>query len=483
MAVNPSIPLQFNSPQLNFGQSVERGLRLKDLLAEQEYKQKNLQYLQNRDNWQSMESQQRMLESQQRILLRASRDMLNLEAQGRPKAQEGWRAWRQQLQGRGINTQPLPLDWDDNAVQQTVQFVQTMGDDEARNNDYFIKADTNALFQHVDGWNTRRKSGGSAPAPKPPTLTGRAKSLSEWMTAIETLPPEAQEKYIQDRFGDPESMKLAIIEYMRTGKWSDKPQSKDPSWLQSARAAEAILNDPNASESLKATARAELKDLQDSSRRGSQNTLQIDIRQPGDPMPLGKKGSADIEEQLLENTALSSRLYEIRGSYKPQFQKLSNRFSTGWSALKEKLGADLSPTERKDLQEYSNFRRSAINNLNEYIKQITGAAMSIPEAERITKAMPNPGQGLFDGDSPTEFEAKLNGVIKQINSAIARQAFIKREGMTINQVPLDRMNSIINKRAKELMGEMKKKMPGSSQSAVEQAVKRQVAAEFGLIYE
>jgi len=67
------------------------------------------------------------------------------------------------------------------------------------------------------------------------------------------------------------------------------------------------------------------------------------------------------------------------------------------AAWKEKLGVSLSPREKQDLTNYSAYKRNSINTLNEYIKSITGAAMTDAEAERLLKGLPKklPIPGAF----------------------------------------------------------------------------------------
>jgi hypothetical protein len=74
----------------------------------------------------------------------------------------------------------------------------------------------------------------------------------------------------------------------------------------------------------------------------------------------------------------------------------------GLSAL-DKAGIPLSKDNRDKLEAYSTFQNDAFDNMNRYIKEITGAQMSESEADRLRKAMPDPQR-----DSPVEFKAKLD---------------------------------------------------------------------------
>ena len=60
--------------------------------------------------------------------------------------------------------------------------------------------------------------------------------------------------------------------------------------------------------------------------------------------------------------------------------------------------------------------------------------MSEKEASRIRKAMPDPGEGVFDGDSPTEFEAKWKSVMKHLRMSQARHIYYLNQGMAPAEV-------------------------------------------------
>ena len=125
--------------------------------------------------------------------------------------------------------------------------------------------------------------------------------------------------------------------------------------------------------------------------------------------------------------------------------------------------------------------------MNEYIKSITGAAMSEPEAQRILRGMPNPGQGLFDGDSPTEFKAKLDDAMKQTRLALARYEYIKRNGIGLTDragnavIPLERMPEIMNQRGRALEEQLRKANPRVTPQELQNSVRGILAKEFGLV--
>ena len=75
----------------------------------------------------------------------------------------------------------------------------------------------------------------------------------------------------------------------------------------------------------------------------------------------------------------------------------------------------LSKEQKEELVEYTEFKQSTSQNLNAYIKAITGAQMSNPEAVRLKKDVPT-----MD-DSPTAYKAKMDKT-RQNLAAVADRA-------------------------------------------------------------
>lgn len=205
------------------------------------------------------------------------------------------------------------------------------------------------------------------------------------------------------------------------------------------------------------------------------------------PMALGKPAQGKVDENLLETTQNLMRLDQISAQFKPEYQTYATKGANWWSGIKASAGRNLPEGERKSLEEFSAYRRNAINALNEYIKSITGAAMSNAEAERILKGMPNPGQGIFDGDDPVSFKAKLDDTIKAAKLAAARLTYIKRNGLSLTDasgnpvIPLERMPSLMNERGKQIEAQLRERDTRMTLAEIQKATRRQLAQEFGLI--
>lgn len=185
---------------------------------------------------------------------------------------------------------------------------------------------------------------------------------------------------------------------------------------------------------------------------GMQQRIMIDMKNPtappipvGDPfkggnntsvkveanLDMGKPAQNEIEKKLINSGEGLSRLKTIRDKYKPEYQEIPYRFGAEWSALSEKFGNNLSLDQRTELESFSSYKRDAIDSINNYIKEITGAAMTNGEAERIMRGTPNPGKGIFDGDSPTQFKSKLDAQIEALEGVNLRMQYLRARGTLV----------------------------------------------------
>lgn len=140
-----------------------------------------------------------------------------------------------------------------------------------------------------------------------------------------------------------------------------------------------------------------------------------------------KPAQNKLETNILNSEEGYARLQSIRKQFKPEYQQFMGKGKAAWYSLKDKFGG-LSSEEKGYLRDFSQYRQSAAQNLNLYIKEITGAQMSEAEAQRLSKGVPVAGNGIFDGDSPTEFRAKADQTMQDLALARMRYHYLKNQG-------------------------------------------------------
>lgn len=196
---------------------------------------------------------------------------------------------------------------------------------------------------------------------------------------------------------------------------------------------------------------------------------------------LGKEGRNEVDKKALASSEGMARLQAIEGGFKPEYLNIDKRLGFAWNAAKEKyLGgkANLTPQQKAELDAYTGFRADAVDNLSQYIKEITGSAMGIEEAKRIIAGMPNAGSGVFDGDSPTEFEAKMRTAVKRVKMAHARMNYAQKNGVPWASIGMHQMGDVVQRRTDELQNNFQRQ--GLQGDDLKAAVTKALKQDFGI---
>lgn len=191
----------------------------------------------------------------------------------------------------------------------------------------------------------------------------------------------------------------------------------------------------------------------------------------------------EIDKKEFEISENFARLQRIGTMFKPEYQELESKIGFSWAATVDKsttlqrFFGKLKPEQKQQLEDYAAYRADAFDTLNEYIRSVTGAAMTNAEAERITKGIINPGASWWEGDSPAEFKAKLDNAMKNSRLAMVRMSYAKAAGRPWNTIPLTEMRRIIDNRGDTLASEFGRQ--GLKPEEIQQRVRTQLRTEFG----
>jgi len=142
-----------------------------------------------------------------------------------------------------------------------------------------------------------------------------------------------------------------------------------------------------------------------------------------------KKTKGRIEGKLVDGSEQLTRMLSIYDTWKPEYSEVGTRFQAAWTGTKAFLGIGVEEKDRVLLTEFKLFQRKAIENINLYIKELTGAQMSEKEADRLRLAMPDPGEKWYQGDDPITFKAKMDDVIKTTRASIARWNYYRSKNI------------------------------------------------------
>lgn len=149
---------------------------------------------------------------------------------------------------------------------------------------------------------------------------------------------------------------------------------------------------------------------------------------------LTAKTRGALEEKVTSGRELVARIEAITNEFKPEYQEIGTRLGAAWTGIKARLGMDISPEDTKLLSDFKKYQRKSIENINLYIKEMTGAQMSEREAKRLRLAMPDPGESWWQGDDPITFKAKMEDVMVMTRAAVARFEHYRSEGLSDTEI-------------------------------------------------
>ena len=211
-------------------------------------------------------------------------------------------------------------------------------------------------------------------------------------------------------------------------------------------------------------------------------------------LALGKEATNKLDEKIANSVEQLARVQGIAETFDERFLAIGTRLNmtgAGWMAKIDPKR--VTPEVRADLTKFATFRRRSQENINRLINELSGAATSVQEAERIQAQVPTVGTGIFDGDDPVSFKAKMDDVMSQTKLAMARYAFLKKNNPQIigqlakarfagveNILPLDRMRDIINERKNQIFQELRNQMPQAPREQLIPIVVEQMKQEFGV---
>lgn len=163
------------------------------------------------------------------------------------------------------------------------------------------------------------------------------------------------------------------------------------------------------------------------------------------PSTLGTSTTNETQKKALNAAEVGSRINSILENFDPKDQTLGSRFNAARMSGQAKLDPNsLSPGEKQQLTGFQSRKSTALSNLNRTLNELSGAAVSPTEEDRLKGEMPNPGTGIFDGDDPVTFEAKAKAVAENMERALARYNYYLKSGVPKNmeEVPLNNVRKV-----------------------------------------
>jgi hypothetical protein len=198
-------------------------------------------------------------------------------------------------------------------------------------------------------------------------------------------------------------------------------------------------------------------------KTGADGTVEVTQgRVPGgNGTGFGQAGNNEIDKALINNTMRLQRVGDIMSSYDPSNLTVGAKVTNWTRAQLEKIDpAMLNEDQKKELADFTTFRARAFDDLNKYLKETSGTAVTENEMQRSLKVMQD-----AENDSPTQFIAKTREIYRTLRMAQARLMYLKQKGIAPGKdfggVGLDRMPKLIEEREASLVGQVRKQNPAS----------------------
>ena len=200
---------------------------------------------------------------------------------------------------------------------------------------------------------------------------------------------------------------------------------------------------------------------------------------------LQKKTLGNVEDKILSAQASLGRLNRLSSEFDKSFVNIPGRLKATSLKVKDMLNLDLTPEETKWFDKFNTFQSDAYENINLYIKEITGAQMSELEANRLRRTLPDP-----ENMSPQTFMSKLKAVLRRAKEATARYNWVKRHGRILKDRNgnakefLDskgksvELNDIVDIRGAEIQKNIEIANPQLNKSEIKSLVAKQLLKEF-----
>jgi hypothetical protein len=187
-----------------------------------------------------------------------------------------------------------------------------------------------------------------------------------------------------------------------------------------------------------------------------------------------------VEEELLDATATLGQLKQIGERYNPEFATYTGQAKGTWYKIKEKAGGDLSTDERVYANKFYSYRSEAGKLQADIMRRMSGTAVTPTEEARQKTYVIDPGTGVFDGDSPEQVKSKLERFGQEQRRVVARLNYVRKNGLSIRNVPLETMEKIMQDRADVIEGKLRAQ--GVPKEKLQEQTLRQLSEEFGLVY-
>lgn len=150
--------------------------------------------------------------------------------------------------------------------------------------------------------------------------------------------------------------------------------------------------------------------------------VNINVDDPSKLAGPTKSTQTDLQKAVISSQNQLDALGSTISKYDPSFTTLPTQVLNSAINVGERLGLPVEQSAKR--KQYYEFRRNAVDGLNRYINEITGAAIGVKEEVRIRQAFPD-----AINDSHTQYMAKMRETVRSLMGVQKRAQQMLKAGV------------------------------------------------------
>lgn len=238
--------------------------------------------------------------------------------------------------------------------------------------------------------------------------------------------------------------------------------------------------------------------LNDPGLRAAATQVLKDIERSKDVGGLDRAAKAEVEKTMVSQANHVARLNDMASRFDPKWLTWSERGRMWITGLVDKATGRLTEAQQDELGKYTQFRAITAANLNTLLKELSGAAVTQQEYDRLRMAEPSGGSGgifdLIDADSPEQYRNKLIASLTGAKMAIARANWLRQsqrldtdqimqmaKANTLDKIAsLDGMRNVMSTEQRKIENELRRQMKDRPEPEIRDAVRERMKGIFGI---
>ncbi|MBT8450020.1 MAG: hypothetical protein KJO69_10035 [Gammaproteobacteria bacterium] len=197
--------------------------------------------------------------------------------------------------------------------------------------------------------------------------------------------------------------------------------------------------------------------------------------QGGQAQGLSKTTARKIEEKAFNAQEQMARYQAMKNAFDPKLLTAKSQLRTKLAQAKNWLDIDLSEEEKQLVKNTVRMNRRTAENLSGFIKDMSGAAVSVQEYKRLEAVMPTPDNG------PLVYATKLEDVMEMTQWGMWRYNYALKKGLDPlkTNISIYEMNDVVDREGEKIELRIRQENPGIDEQTINSMVATELRGLFG----